>query len=190
MTRAATLQLISDLSATQSDDTEATVLYDEVIRELGFYEVLTNREDRFQPAILNGIYKLSPDTMRVLEVAWDNRRLDRASEYALRVAFGAAWRLIKGIPLAMTVWDESASEMRLVPQPTDDGTVTLVRTEVRDDLPYWLELPVALMTIQREFTRESNHQDLLFATVALNLGKLFLAFVGVKIFDVRPTEEQ
>ena len=190
MTRATVLALIDSFSADQSEDTEASVLYDEVIRELGFYEVLTTREDQFLPISANGIYQLSPDTMRVLEVAWNQRRVDRSSEFSIRSAFGANWRSLRGQPVAVTVWEESANTIRFIPQPNSGGTVTLIKTETREDLPYWLELPVALMVLHREFIRESNHQDVDFAKLAFELGKLFMGLVKVDIIIPQSAVQQ
>lgn len=181
MSKADVLQLVSDLSAAQSDDVEVGVLYDEVIRELGFYEVLTNLERRVLPASANGIFKQSPSTLRSLEIAWNQRRLDRVQEYTLRAVYGATWRSRVGDPMAVTVWDESEGELRLVPRPREGGEVQTLRTETRDELPYWLELPVALMVTHREFMRESNHQDVEFAGAALGLAHLFLNLVGVEL---------
>ena len=190
MSRADVLQLVQDISAEQSDDTEATRFYDDVVRDLGFYELLTDAESKTYSPHDDGLYQMSPDAMRILEIAWNKRRLDRASEFALRALYGASWQLKRQDPVAVTEWSESAGLLRLAPWPTQPGVVDVIKTQTRENLPYWLELPVALMIIGREFRRESNHQDIKFADAANELGALFLMLLGVQVQGAAREQEQ
>jgi hypothetical protein len=44
-------------------------------------------------------------------------------------------------------------------------------------VPALLELPLALLILDREFSRESDHRDVTFAQAAAELAAVFLAFV-------------
>lgn len=180
MSRADVLELVQNLSALQSNDTEASRYYDEVVRDLGHYEILTSVERRSYDTGDAGIYQMSTDAIRILELAWNHRRLDRTNEITLRSAFGASWAQRRGEPVAVTEANVSMGLMQLAPTPLHNGDIDVVRTEMRENLPYWLELPVALLILGREFMRESNHQDLKFAKAASELGTLFLQILGIR----------
>ncbi len=53
----------------------------------------------------------------------------------------------------------------------------MIATETRDGYPEWLNLPLALLVLAREFARESDHRDPAFSTACAQLGKVALAMV-------------
>ena len=61
-----------------------------------------------------------------------------------------------------------------------DDQVTVFATGTRTDLPYWLELPVAMEIVFRDYFRESDHQDIEFARVAGLLAQVLFALVEVE----------
>jgi hypothetical protein len=56
--------------------------------------------------------------------------------------------------------------------------VVVFHTETRQDLPAWLELPVALEVAAREMERESNHRHLPFAATAHQLASVLFSMVA------------
>lgn len=181
MARADVLQLVQDFTLAQADATEAGVFYDELVRELGFYEFVTGTESI---SVISNTpsYKVAEDTIRVLEVIDDvHGRLDRIDGRSLRSVFGASWRLRLGSPLAHTATDEDSDTVRLVPIPLQPSTLTIIRTESRVDMPVWLELGLAFEIIHRDFIRESAHQDIAFAQVARNIANALFSMVGLEI---------
>lgn len=186
MSRSDVLTMVSDLCLAQSDATEVGVLYDEIVRELGFYDVLVGTET-IAVAAGTATYPLAAENMRVLEVDALTGRLDRASGSALRAVYGAGWQQRSGTPVAFTSEDEDSHVLRLVPVPLRADTLTVIRAETRVDVPYWLELGIAFEILHREFMRESDHQDVEFAGVARGIANLLLALVGVEVGNAQIT---
>lgn len=190
MARADVLQLVSDLALSQSDATEVGVLYDEVVRELGFYEFLTGTE-QIAVSANAAAYKVATDTIRILEVIDSTvGRLDRVDGRSLRSVFGAGWRNKVGTPIAHTATEASSDTIQLVPIPQQPSTLTVIRTEARTDVPVWLELAIALEIVHREFLRESNHQDIAYAQTARDLANMLLAMLGLQIRNARQREPE
>lgn len=178
MAKADVLQLVTDLGVTTVDQTEIGIFYDEVVRELGFNEILTGTE--LVPVKAgNPEYILVEDTMRALEFHANGGRLDPIDITSLQSVFGVGWRTRTGTPLGYTQEEENEKTFRLVPSPTQDDTITVIRTEARTDVPVWLELPIALDVLGREYQRESDHQDVAFAQIARQLSLLLFKLVGV-----------
>lgn len=178
MAKTDVLDLVSDFSLGQANATEAEVFYDEIIRELGFIEVLTGTENITVHAG-TGSYTLASDTIRALEFYNTAGYLTKAAYSGLGALFGSSWRTRTGSPLAVTVEDENNNSFALVPTPNHNDTLTVIRTEARTDVPVWLELPIALEILSREFLRESDHQDLEFSNLAKTMATLFFNLVGV-----------
>ena len=178
MAKADVLQLVTDLGVTTVDQNEIGIFYDEVVRELGFQEILTGTElvpvQAGKPD-----YILVEDTVRAMEFHATGGRLDPIDITSLQSVFGVAWRTRTGTPLAYTQEEENEKTFRLVPNSTQDDTITVIRTETRTDVPVWLELPMALDILGREYQRESNHQDVAFAQIARQLSLLLFKLVGV-----------
>ena len=181
MAKADVLTLVDDLLLKPDTTGDAEDFYDEVIRELGFREFLTGTRTQ---AVVDGTsqYTLATDTIRVLESHLGHSgRLDPVSGQSLRAAYGASWRDRKGTPLHITRTDNSSNVVTLFPAPDCDSNLTFIRTETRDDLPYWLELPVALEVTARLLIRESPNQDIEFANQAKRLATLLFTLLGLKI---------
>lgn len=183
------LDLIDDLTLEKADDDEISDMYDEILRELGFIELLTGIENILVADEIPA-YKVALDTIRVLEVHSGNvGRLDRTDGQSLRAYFGSDWRHRRGTPIAHTATDQDSDVVRLVPIPDCGDLLTIIRTELVDCLPKWLELPVALLIISREFQRESGHQDVAFAQIAQELAALFFLMVGVDLSDILRSQD-
>lgn len=179
MSKATVLQLATDLSLGVADQDEISNYFDEIVREIGFREIFVNVE----PITVNAdqaTYAFSGDHVIVLEVHHnDTGRLSPSSGVSLRAAVGANWRLRRGVPNAFTQDEVSSNELRLFPIPSGPGLLAVVQTIEVDDILEYLELPVALEILHREFMREGSHQDVEFAGVARTLSQFFFTLIDV-----------
>lgn len=194
MPRADVLQLIADLSGGQADAVLAERYYDDVVDDLGRRQWLT-QASLLTTTANTGTYRLPADGIRLLGVFYGDELLDRVALRTLE-AYDPHWRDAAGTPIAYTVEDETTNEFRLFPVPTvpsqdfiflfgspfgadfAERAVAVVHTERRDDLPLWLELPVAFDVLAREFARESDHRDPAFAEVARRLAATMYQMVA------------
>jgi hypothetical protein len=179
MAKADVVTLVSDFSGSVTDAVEVGVLYDEVVKELGFVELLTSVEVQNVGAGQDTL-EFATDTIRSLEVYSDQvGKLDRTTAHALRAIFGNGWRGLKGTTVAYVQDQENDNTVRLVPIPEGPMSVSVVRVDSREDVPIWLELPIAFEVLNREMGRESNHQDVKFAALSGEVGKLLLSLLGI-----------
>lgn len=184
MSRSEIITLVDDFSLGVSDATEVGVLYDEVVRELGFLEVLTSREDQVVVAG-QGTVTLAVDTIRSLEIySSEVGKLDRTTAQAMQAVLGNSWRSERGTTVAYVQDQENDNTVRLVPVPDAGMVVSVIRTDARLDVPVWLELAVAMEVLSREMGRESGHQDVMFAGAAAQVGRFLFGLLGVDFGSV------
>lgn len=179
-TKADVLALTQTLCLDVADADEISQYYDEIIRELGFGEVIVETDiietDANQP-----FYTFSHESLNILEVHQDQAgRLSPENGNALRASQGASWRLKRGTPSAFTQDQTNSDDLRLFPIPTSPGELTVIQTVEVDDILEYLELPIALEICNREFLRESGHQDVEFAVVSHALSQFFFNLVRVR----------
>jgi len=173
--KADVLTLVDDLSLGQADAASVVKFYDEVVIDLGQRNLLTNASLVALTA-QTGTYTLPAEALRPLAMFYDDAHLTHADERAL-MAIDPNWRSALGTPMAWVTDDETDRTFRLFEQPSATSkpfififgspfgtdypamSVAVIFTEKRDDLPVWLELPVALEILAREFARESAHRD-------------------------------
>ena len=179
MAQADVLTLVDDISLGQANAAEAAVFYAEIIRELGFVEVLTGTET-ISVTAFNGNYTLATSTIMALEFYSTRGFLTKSDTPGLKSIFGSSWRNRTGSPVAVTMEDENNNSFSLVPIPQESDTLTVICTETRTDVPTWLELPLALEILSREYLRESDHQDVEFSSMCKQLADLAFNLVGVK----------
>lgn len=181
MSKADVLALVDELVLKPDTSGDAERFYDDVIRELGFREYLcSTRVQTVQAGAPN--YTIAADTIRVLESHLDQTgRLDPVKGRTLRATYGAEWRARTGSPYHLTRTDTSSNVVRLFPIPDCDSLLTFIRTFTPDDVPYWLELPIALEVTSRLLIRESANQDIDFATQAKRLASLMFILLGLPL---------
>jgi hypothetical protein len=173
------LTLVSNFGVNDVDADEPTVFYEEIVRELALKGQLIGTET-IAAVAGEAVYTMLNENMEILEMHLaSSGRIDAASIKALQSLFGADWRDRKGTPLAYTTDEETDGDFRLIPEPTASDTITMLRKESRTDIPTWLELPLALEIVSREFQRESDHQDIVFAELSHQLATILFQFVGV-----------
>lgn len=179
MAKADVTALVTSLALSQDNTTETSIFYDEIVRELGFLDVLTGTETiTITPNV--AVYETAADTIRSLEFHSGIRGfLTRSDGKGLGSLFGADWRNRKGTPLAVSQDQEDDEAFRLVPIPDTGDTLTIIRTENRTDVPVWLELPIAFEILYREFGRESDHQDTMLSDLCKLIADMLYKLVGV-----------
>jgi hypothetical protein len=194
MSRVDTLALCQDLCTNQADATSITKFYDEIVSDLGHGNWLIVAELISTTA---GTFEYNPpDTIVDFKGAfYDDRWLYRENLRALE-ALNPHWRDERGTPRAYVIEDESNHKFKLYPTPDRDSkdfifmfgsplgldfptyAVLVLMTELREDLPKWLEMPVAFEILAREFARESDHTDQQFAEACRAISGLLLKMVG------------
>lgn len=192
--KADVLALVQTFAAQQADAQAIDRYYTDIVRDLATHQWLTNAT--LVPAITGTAeYLMSPPIVAVMDVIYDNSCLDLAS---LRVVetVDVDWRNRRGRPIAYVVEQEPADTIRLYPAPDGPSgpfiwlhgspsgldypadAVCVFHTETREDVPAWLEVPIALRVCALEFERESNHRDPVFAKACDRLSTFLLQVVS------------
>lgn len=179
MAKTDVISLVTSIALSADDTTETNIFYDEIVRELGFFDVLTGTQT-VNVTANTAVYGIDSDTILSREFnSVNNGFLTKSDGTGLGALFGSDWRNQTGTPLAVSMDQEDDDAFRLVPSPNSDDTVTIIRTETRTDVPIWLELPITFEILSREFLRESDHQDVQFASVCVGISSFLFKMVGV-----------
>jgi hypothetical protein len=135
-------------------------------------------------------------TVWVHAVCYDDRDLAETPLLDLEV-LSPQWRDKRGTPFAYTQEDETTATFRMIPVPTVPSkafsfihgeplgidfpayVAAVFLSEAREDVPRWLDLPIAFGLLAREFGRDSDHMDLAFAGACRQFGQLLLGTVLV-----------
>lgn len=186
------LALVDDL-AFGLDGTTVLTYYDDLMWDAARWGVATTIE-LLESVRGDGQYALPATEARVYAIFYDDVML---SQHALQdlEAVNPLWRDLVGKPAGWVSQDESEHDIQLVPTPDQssvdfsfihgapegvdfpDRAISVVMGVKRDDLPAWLDVPLALAVLSREFERESDHRDTVFAQACRTLGDQLLALV-------------
>lgn len=191
MAKADVLQLVSDLSGGLADPFTSEELYREAVLGIEAQQLLVSL--RLFSHDTTADYDAPPPAVRILAVFYDDRELSRESADSLQ-SLQPDWRDRIGMPVCYVLDSEGDRRFRFFPRPQESskdlsfptGTPfgadfpgyagAMLYTEARQDVPPWLELPLALLILAREFARESTeHRDLAFAD---GCGKLAARLLG------------
>ncbi len=188
------LILAQELAQGNADPVQLDKYYTEVVNEIsnkGFFTA-TRFVDRNSD---NRTYTKPEDMNRILQVFYGDTALNIANIQEL-VTFGQDWRLQRGKPFAYTFQGEDAGTFRLFPIPDQPAgpndfsgagepegldfpnyAVTVICTLRKKDVQPYLDLPIALSILKKEFTRESTHTDTAFAELCEQIAGLMLEVV-------------
>lgn len=193
MSKATVLGLVDLLSNNIADDTVTPGLYADIVFDWGSQPILTNATLISLSAKAEE-FQLPPQVLNVLSIIWDQRELGKLTLREVE-ALNPSWRNKIGSPNSFVEQAETAKTLALYPTPFMPSgpnlaitgeplgadyplySIVLMNTETRDDVPVYLELPLALLIIEREFTRESDHRDLDFAQIAGDFGRWLLSLI-------------
>lgn len=187
------LGLVSTLSGGQADATLAAQFYGEIVDSWGAANYLSNATLITQTATEE--FTLPAPVRNVMGVIFDDSELGYLSLRELE-ALDPLWRNTKGPkPVAWTSEGESAKTLALYPTPvvaaaapggvpdplgTDypPYSIVLIHSESRTNVPVYFELPLALLILEREYARESDHADIELAAAFGETGRLLLGMVS------------
>jgi hypothetical protein len=191
MSRADVLVLVQLLSPGLADPIVCNGLYDETVEMLAASTEHLVRSDLLPVNAQQATFQLQDDMIGLLHVAFGGRQLSLAMAKELE-ALTPAWRDKVGPPTSYIEETEADRVFRVYPKPIapsgafsfphgtpmgDDyptDAVHVLTTDRRDDLPVILELPVALLILEREYTRASNHSNQLMGKICGDFGRLLL----------------
>lgn len=193
--RADVLALVQLLANNAADTALINSFYDEMVITLAEQRWLT------QASLLtftegSTTVNLPGNAIEILDLFYDNTPLTELNLEDLKMIFGESWRNQKGYPRAYTLEAETKKTIEVCPAPSFPASPVIpihglpigwdyptyngviINSETRNDVPVYLELPLALMILEREYTRESDHQDLAFAGASGTLAKMLLEFMS------------
>jgi len=202
MAKADVLTLLDLFAGTRSDtaalatSTTVSAYYDDVIAEHGLLREGLMTAEFVAVTAGDATYAFPADAVRVLAWIYDAVELRPTTRRSLE-AYDEAWRSRPGDPRAYTTQDEDARTVRVVPVPAvtgdaigvatpfvdifPNGNLAAIYTSGAEDHPQWDELWITLDVLGREFSRDSDHVDLEFATAAMQLATVVRILVGYPV---------
>ena len=195
MPKASVLSLVTDLGGAQAQSPQTERLYDDLMQTVAG-GALFNVVTLLPVTAGTAEYTLPAPGVKLAGVFYDQGMLSRARKRDLE-AVDPAWRDRRGHPAAFIIDDLSRRTFRLYPQPVQTNTafifsvgapfgidhpvdaVAVIHSVAKSDLPVWLDLPLALLLIGREFGRDSDHRNPEFAQACQAIGKALLDMVAI-----------
>lgn len=194
MSKTNVLSLVSRLGLGLADEIQTLKYYDDATYDIANREIICNIQ-AITVTAGDATYDFPTEMGQLYAVFFGDRML---TEVMLREMEQRSpqWRDEVGYPYGFVLSDETARTVRLVPTPknvvTDafvfthgapwgedfpNDALAMLGTERRDEMPSWMDLFLALGILAREFDRESDHRDPLFAGACLALSNLISAFL-------------
>lgn len=193
--KADVLTFVRLLAATEVDEAALERRYRDATLALDATGEWATRVDLLEHGLDAVTFEANEGALRVLAVAYDDAHLwpERARSLDAVVP---GWRDRRGTPQAFVPEDENDRAFRLYPRPDEAsgdmsfprgepfgrdwpvGAIAIFATEQRDDLPSYLDLPLALLALAREFAADTDHRDAAFASAAEALVMMMLEMVG------------
>lgn len=191
--KADVLALVQTLSNGQADPNLALVFYDEVVNELAAGEWHTTATPL---TVTSGssLVNLPSTLLRLLQMIYDDDVLSKLSLRELE-SLRAGWRAQNGTPIAYTLESETIKSLEVFPVPNQTptpiipvhglpvgedyqpGNAVAIYAEYRTDVLPYLNLPVALRMLSKEYIRESDHMDANYAGLAGELATMLLGML-------------
>ena len=193
MSQANVQSLVALLSNGQYDPTLFGEFFDDVMATLGGSNWHTTAVPiaftAGQPTV-----QLPTTLLNLITIIYDKTVL---SELTLREleALTTGWRNWPGTPIAYTTETETAKTIAVAPIPTQTSPLIIpvhglptgedyqpgngisIHSELRTDPLDYLTLPIALRILEREYDRESPHQDFAFAMACKQLADLLFGML-------------
>jgi len=170
------LQWIEDLSAFRADATSSGRLYDEVVTDLAAQPQAQwfGNFTLTAAAVDEEIKDVPLDLVRIHAIFYRDRMLSWETQRSME-ALDPTWRTRRHSPQAYITDRVDERQIRLWP-PSDVQCEELgwLYTQQLTDAPSAMDLPLAFLTLEREYSRESPRRDMEFAQVCGALGKRML----------------
>lgn len=194
MSKASVLALASQLANMQGSDTNLDQFYEDAVMDVArqamfnVLEIIPTHEGQ-------SVYVRPERTVALLGLFYDDTMLSLVTLRELE-ATTPDWRERLGVPVAYFIEDVSHVAFGVYPTPVAPGdpvipvhgapfgldypagTLAVLASDKLHDMPEWMDLPLALIVLAREFSRPSPHMDKVFAGACRNLGTLLLSMVG------------
>lgn len=194
MSRTDVLNIAQSYAFDLAGTAELEAYYDDLMVDAGRWGIST--ECRLLPTTRGDAeYAFPVDSVREYAIFYDDIMLSRMELRDLEASFGPLWRQRSGRPAAYVMQDMPEHEVRIAPAP-DAASVDfsfifgapvghdfparslgVVLSVTRQDLPAWLDVPLALSLLSREYERESAHRDVAFAAASRAMATQLLALV-------------
>lgn len=194
MSKASVVALALELSQGQGSPTNLDQLYDDIVVDVAQRSLFNVLET--MPAVAGTATYQRPDRIaEVLGLFYDDTMLSLVTLRELE-AVNPQWRDHAGRPVAYLIEDLSHETFQLYPVPVTGSTpvipvhgapfgldypsdtIVVLGSEKRQDMPEWMDLPLALLLLSREFGRPSQHTDKVFAGACRTLGALLMLMVA------------
>ena len=138
--------------------------------------------------------QLPGNLLNLINVVYDDTVLSELSLRELE-SITTGWRIAVGSPVAYTLETETAKTIAVFQTPFETSPMIIpvhglptgedytpgngisIHSERRDDPLAYLTLPIALYILEREYNRESPHQDFAFAMGCRALGDLLFGML-------------
>ena len=172
---ATVLSYVTNLSNGEADTTQAAQYYEDILGTLANLPVLTAYSTGITPS--SGNVTFPATAVALLALFWKNAQI---GELSVREAnwMDANWRTTTGTPLAFVKESFPDRFVQLTPQDSTASSVSMLTSEtIASSLPTWLQLPVALLILFWEYSRESDHQNAPLAASCKALGEFTLKLV-------------
>lgn len=190
MSKANVESLVSDMALTQNEAGTTESFYQNTMKELSLKPLFTDVR-LIEITAETSQYTIPDDIGLILEMFYDSEIVFRESLASMGI-HSRNWKDLKGNPEFYVVESETSKQFRLVPEPQvsskdfsfllgeplgrdfPEYSVGLIHTKVQGDNPDWMDLPIALKVVSKEFQKESKYQDPDFAEVCNQLADLVL----------------
>lgn len=173
-TQADVQTLVNLLSNGQADTGIFASLYSDVVNTLGPRRWHTTTAT---VSVTKGtpLITLPSSLLNLIKIIYDGKACSLLELREVEV-LNSGWRNAVGYPIAYIEQAESAQTVELYPAPYTNSppSATAIYVENRTNVLPILTLPVALLVLQREFVRESDHTDVQFGNLCGMLGQLLL----------------
>lgn len=194
MSRASALALAGELAGGQASPTHLEQFYDDTVLDVA-KQALFNVLEIVPASAGVGLYAKPEHVVAMLAAFYDDTMLSLVTQRSLE-ATTPDWRDVLGTPACYMIEDLSHDQFRVFPTPTlaggpvipmhgqpfgldyPSGTLAVLGSDKLEDMPEWMDLPLALTVLAREFGRPSQHMDQVFAGACKSLAAMLLMMVG------------
>ena len=184
MSRATVISFCQTQGIVGLDSSSLGDFYDAFVKELGYIGLLTNFTT-VAGVSGTGTYNSPAQVVDLYYVHWKNAAGGSPYTYipftelhALE-ASNRDWRAATNTTPVTRTDEEDVKEnsFTLYPTPDNNGTLTIIYSETRTNVPAWREQVLAYEILAREFARESKYQDTAMPDPARFMSKLYATLV-------------
>jgi len=182
LTQANITDLANSLAHSKGDADTLAASYEDIMERLARTTAPFVNSATYNPTDGTAEYSYPTAAIVLLAVFHSATQLPEALPSELE-ACDADWRSAdEATPVVHTFADRDGRKVRLWPTPaaTVPAGGTFVFSELRaSDISEWLGIPIALEVLSEEMAYPSDHQDMEFATLSLEVARMLKSFMGI-----------